>query len=148
MLRETLAAMQDADRLDALRALVADAPFYRWTGMKIAHAESGSVTLVLELADHHLNIQGLAHGGVVATLADAAMGLSLRSALEPGRRHVTVEMGVHYLRPVIRGQVRAVGRAVRIGREIAYAEADVLDANDRTLARASGTYSVTRIPGD
>jgi uncharacterized protein (TIGR00369 family) len=133
-----------ADRLDALRALVADAPFYRWSGMAIADAEEGSVTLALELADHHLNIQGVAHGGVIATLADAAMGLSLRSALEPERRHVSVEIGVHYLRPVTRGRVRAIGRAVRIGREIAYAQADVVDGNDRLLARADGTYSVTR----
>jgi len=133
-----------ADRLEALRALVADAPFYRWSGLTIADAEEGSVTLALELADHHLNIQGWAHGGVIATLADAAMGLSLRSALEPGRRHVSVEIGVHYLRPVTRGRVRAIGSAVRIGREIAYARADVLDANDRLVARADGTYSVTR----
>jgi uncharacterized protein (TIGR00369 family) len=142
MPRETLRAV--ADRLEELRGLVADAPFYRWSGMAIADAEDGSVTLALELADHHLNIQGLAHGGVIATLADAAMGLSLRSALEAGRRHVSVEIGVHYLRPVTRGRVHAIGRAVRIGREIAYAQADVLDATDRLLARADGTYSVTR----
>ena len=54
-----------------------------------------------------LNLQGFAHGGVLATLADAAMGLSVRSALEPGRRHVTVELSVHYLRPVTRGTVHA-----------------------------------------
>ena len=113
--------------------------------MDLEDVDEGAVTLGLELTDHHLNIQGLAHGGVIATLADAAMGLSLRSALEPGRRHVSVEIGVHYLRPVTRGRVRALGRAVRIGREIAYAQADVLDATERLLARADGTYSVTRV---
>ena len=84
------------------------------------------MTLALELADHHLNIQGLAHGGVIATLADAAMGLSLRSALEPGRRHV-VGRDRRALPAAGRRAVacRAIGRAVRIGREIAYAEADV-----------------------
>ena len=133
------------DRFDELRALVADSPFYRWSGMTLAEVDGGSVTVALDLADHHLNLQGLAHGGVIATLADAAMGLSLRSALEPGRRHVSVEIGVHYLRPVTRGGVRAIGRAVRIGREIAYAQAYVLDAHDRLLARADGTYSVTRV---
>jgi uncharacterized protein (TIGR00369 family) len=112
--------------------------------MELADAEDGSVTVALDLSEHHLNLQGLAHGGVIATLADAAMGLSLRTALEPGRRHVSIEIGVHYLRPVTRGRVRAIGRAVRVGREIAYAQADVLDANDRLLARADGTYSVTR----
>jgi len=135
------------ERLEELRALVADAPFYRWSGMQILDVEDGSVTVALDLAEHHLNLQGLAHGGIIATLADAAMGLGLRSALESGRRHVSVEIGVHYLRPVTRGRVRAVGHAVRIGREIAYAQADVLDANDRLLARADGTYSVTRTKG-
>ena len=133
-----------SDRRDELRALVADAPFYRWSGLQIDEVGDGAVTLTLDLEDHHLNLQGLAHGGVIATLADAAMGLSLRSAIEPGRRHVSVEIGVHYLRAVTRGRVRAIGRAVRIGREIAYAEADVLDGNDRLLARADGTYSVRR----
>ncbi|MEP6758211.1 MAG: PaaI family thioesterase [Actinomycetota bacterium] len=133
-----------SDRRDELRAVVADAPFYRWFGLQIDEVGDGSVTLALDLEDHHLNLQGLAHGGVIATLADAAMGFSLRSAIEPGRRHVSAEIGVHYLRPVTRGRVRATGRAVRIGREIAYAEADVLDGNDRLLARADGTYSVTR----
>jgi len=132
------------DRLEEVRALVAGSAFYRWSGMVVADAEDGSVTLALDLADHHLNLQGLAHGGVIATLADAAMGLSLRTALEDGRRHVSIEIGVHYLRPVTRGRVRAIGRAVRIGREIAYAQADVLDMHDRLLARADGTYSVTR----
>ena len=143
MSRETLRAV--TDRSEDLRALVRDSPFYRWSGMDLEDVDEGAVTLGLELTDHHLNIQGLAHGGVIATLADAAMGLSLRSALEPGRRHVSVEIGVHYLRPVTRGRVRALGRAVRIGREIAYAQADVLDATERLLARADGTYSVTRV---
>jgi len=133
--------------LDDLAAAVRGSAFYRWFGMELADAETGSVTVRLELADHHVNIQGLAHGGVIATLADAAMGLSIRSAVEPGRRHVTVTIDVHYLRPVVRGTITATGRAVRVGRELAYAEADVVDERGRTLARASGTYSVSR-PAD
>ncbi len=134
------------DASDDLAALVADSPFYRWTGMRVAAAEPGSVTLTLDLEEHHANLQGFAHGGVLATLADAAMGLSVRSALEPGRRHVTIELGVHYLRAVRTGRVTANGRAVRIGREIAYAEAAITDERGTDLARASGTYSVTSPP--
>jgi uncharacterized protein (TIGR00369 family) len=132
--------------LDNLAAAVRDSAFYRWFGMELAETEVGAVTLRLELAEHHVNIQGLAHGGVIATLADAAMGLSIRSAVEPGRRHVTVAMDVHFLRPVVRGTLAATGHAIRIGREIAYAEAEVRDTHGRTLAKASGTYSVTKPP--
>ena len=70
------------------------------------------------------------------------MGLAVRTALEPGRRHVTIEMGVHFLRPAHPGRPRARGRAVRVGREVAFAEADVVDPDDRVLARATGTLSV------
>ena len=130
--------------MEDLRQLVATSPFYRWTGMRVADAHPGAVALVLDLEERHTNIQGFAHGGVLATLADAAMGLSVRSALEPGRRHVTIELGMHYLRAVTRGAVTARGGVVRVGREIGYAEADVVDEVGRMIARASGTYSVTR----
>jgi uncharacterized protein (TIGR00369 family) len=126
-----------------LAALVDGSAFYRWSGMRVLASEPGAVTLALDLGEHHVNLQGFAHGGVLATLADAAMGLSVRSGLESGRRHVTVELSVHYLRPATEGTVTAAGRAVRIGREIAYAEAVVADDRGTDVARASGTYSVT-----
>jgi uncharacterized protein (TIGR00369 family) len=136
------------DPAEDLSKAVRGSAFYRWFGMELGSVEPGAVTLHLALADHHVNIQGLAHGGVLATIADAAMGLAVRSAVEPGRRHVTVAMDVHYLRPVARGSVSATGRAVRIGRELAFAEADVADGRGRPLVRASGTYSVSRPPED
>jgi len=131
---------------DDLAALVEASPFYRWSGMRVGAVEPGSVTVTLELGEQHANLQGFAHGGILATIADAAMGLSVRSALEPGRRHVTIELGVHYLRAVRTGTVTATGRAVRIGREVAYAEATITDERGTDLARASGTYSVTSRP--
>lgn len=134
------------DPTDDLAALVEEAPFYRWSGMRVAAVDRGSVAVSVELGEHHANLQGFAHGGVLATLADAAMGLSVRSALEPGRRHVTIELNVHYLRPVRTGTVTATGHAVRIGREVAYAEASITDERGTDLARASGTYSVTSSP--
>jgi uncharacterized protein (TIGR00369 family) len=134
------------DAQDDLASLVEGSPFYRWSGMRVAAAEPGTVTVSLELGEHHANLQGFAHGGILATLADAAMGLSVRSAMEPGRRHVTIELGVHYLRPVRTGTVTATGRAVRVGRDVAYAEASITDARGTDLARANGTYSVTSPP--
>jgi uncharacterized protein (TIGR00369 family) len=134
------------DAPDDLAVLVERSPFYRWSGMRVTHVEPGSVSVSLELGEHHANLQGFAHGGILATLADAAMGLSVRSTMEPGRRHVTIELGVHYLRPVRTGTVTATGTAVRVGRDVAYAEAAIADERGTELARASGTYSVTSPP--
>jgi uncharacterized protein (TIGR00369 family) len=132
------------EQLEALATAVRNSAFYRWSGIELIDAVEGTVTLRLTLEEHHVNIQGFAHGGVLATLADAAMGLAIRSAVEPGRRHVTVAMDVHYLRPVTRGTVTSTGRAVRVGTELGYAEAEVTDERDRTIVRAAGTYSVSR----
>lgn len=91
----------------------------------------------------HRNLQGLVHGGVLATLVDIAMGLAVRSVVGPMRRHVTIDLTVHYLRPAAPGPIAAVGTTLRVGSQIAFAEGSVEDASGRTLVRASGTYSVT-----
>ena len=130
--------------VEELRSRVARSTFHRTFGMEVDDADRGEVVLGWEAREEHLNLQGLVHGGVLATLLDTAMGLAIRSALEPGRRHVTIEMGVHYLRPAYPGRLHARGHVARIGREIAFAEADVVDGQGRVLARATGTFSVGR----
>ena len=83
------------------------------------------------------------HGGILATLADTAMGLAVRTVLEPGRRHVTVQLGIEFLSPGRPGTITARGRTVKIGTQLGFAEADVMNADGRLLARAHSTLSVT-----
>ncbi len=111
--------------------------------MKVEAATGGTVRLAWEAGPDDLNLQGLVHGGLLATLADMAMGLAVRSALEPGRRHVTIELSVRYLLPTAPGPVSAEGRVARVGTQIAFADADVWDAKGRAVVHAGGTYSVT-----
>jgi uncharacterized protein (TIGR00369 family) len=125
-----------------LASRVTSSAFHSWMGMELVRAEPGRVEIALEATDHHLNLQGLLHGGVIATLADTATGLAVRTMVPAGRRHVTVQLDVHYLRPGAPGRVTAVGTTVRVGTSIGYAEADVLDARGRLLARATATVAV------
>ena len=125
-----------------LRERVARSAFHSWMGMELVRAEPGRVEIGLDAADHHVNLQGLVHGGVIATLADTATGLAVRSMVPPDRRHVTVQLDVHYLRPGTPGRLVAVGTTVRVGSSIAYAEADVVDGRGRLLARATATVAV------
>ena len=67
--------------------------FYRWAGVELVDASPGLVEIAFVAGPHHLNLQGLVHGGILATLADTAMGLAVRTVLQPGRRHVTVQLG-------------------------------------------------------
>jgi uncharacterized protein (TIGR00369 family) len=125
-----------------LEAKMAASPFHRWMGMRLLEAGGGVVEVALDAQDHHLNLQGLLHGGVLATLADTAAGLAIRTRLEPGRRHVTVNLDVQFLSAGGPGTIVARGTAVRVGRQIAHAQSEIHDAKGRLLATAHATVAV------
>lgn len=126
-----------------LRERFQGSEFHRWAGIELIDAAPGRAEVSFEAGPHHLNLQGLVHGGVIATLADTSMGLAVRTKLEPGRRHVTVNLTVEFLAPGRAGRIVARGRTVKIGRQLGFAEADVVDARGRSLARARSTLSLT-----
>jgi uncharacterized protein (TIGR00369 family) len=126
-----------------LRERLRGSEFYRWAGIELVDASPGFVEIAFHAGPEHVNLQGLVHGGMLATVADTAMGLAVRTILEPGRRHVTVQLGVEFLSPGHPGRIVARGRSVKIGTQLGFAEADVIDTRDRLLARAHSTLSVT-----
>jgi uncharacterized protein (TIGR00369 family) len=132
----------DRQALEALRRHVESSAFHAWAGFELVSVEVGVVEVALDIQPHHLNPGGILHGGMVATLADTAIGLAVRSALPPDRTHVTTQLNVHFLEKAERGRVRALGRAVRVGGRMGYGEGDVVDEEGRLLARASGTFIV------
>lgn len=52
--------------------------------------------LALRVAERHCNGRGLLHGGVIAALADNAMGLSLAMATSPPASPITTNLNVDY----------------------------------------------------
>ena len=134
---------EHAALVEGLRERLGETAFYRWAGIELVDAGPGTAEVAFEAGPEHVNLQGLVHGGMIATLADTAMGLAVRTVLEPGRRHVTVQLGIEFLSPGRRGRIVARGRTVKVGRQLGFAEADVVDGRGRLLARARSTLSVT-----
>jgi uncharacterized protein (TIGR00369 family) len=133
----------DLTIVEDLRRRIAASPFHAGFGISVEHATPGDVRLGWEARPDHRNLQGLVHGGVLATLVDIAMGLAVRTVVGPTRRHVTIHLDVHFLRPARPGRLHAGGTVVRVGTHVGFAEGSVTDATGRLLVRASGTYSVT-----
>lgn len=130
------------DLLDALRTRIAASPFHTWAGIEVVDASPGRVSVAMDVGDRHVNLQGLVHGGMIAILADTACGLAIRSAIEPGRLHITTDLDVHFLSPAGPGRLLGHGTAVKVGRSLAFAEASVEDAEGTLLAKAQGRFSV------
>ena len=73
--------------------------------MEIAALHEDGATLRLPLKREHQNGAGVVHGGVTATLADAAVGVALTKVLK--RRGTTIELKINYLEPAVDGELRA-----------------------------------------
>jgi uncharacterized protein (TIGR00369 family) len=137
----------DEGLLETLRARIAASPFHTWAGMDVVEAAPGEVTVSMDVDEGHVNLQGLVHGGMLAILADTACGLSIRSAMEPGRLHVTADLDIHFLSAARPGRVYGRGKAIRIGRTLAFAEASIEDGDGALLARAQSRFSVRGTEG-
>jgi uncharacterized protein (TIGR00369 family) len=108
-------------------------------GARISEAEPGRVVLELVAGPQHRHGGGVVQGGVITQLADAAMGMSLATLQEDGIWNTTVELKINFIRPAVKGRLRAVGRVIEMGATLLFGEADVFDEQDRLVARASST---------
>ena len=105
------------------------------------------VQMGLVLAEQHCNSRGLVHGGLIAALADNAMGLSCGVALaaqgrDPGKGLVTVSLGTDYLGSAAQGDWLEIDpEPVKVGGSICFARA-IIRANDTPVAMANATFKI------
>jgi uncharacterized protein (TIGR00369 family) len=137
----------DPRHLEALRERIAESPFHGWAGMELVRVGGGEAELAMKLEDHHFNPQRIVHGGIIAAMADTAIGLALRSILAPGSTHRTAQLGVHFLAKGEGTRLVGRGRALHLGTRMGYGEAEVLDGDQQLLARATATFIVLPAPG-
>jgi uncharacterized protein (TIGR00369 family) len=102
----------------------------------------GTVQIGFTLRNAHCNSRGFLHGGVIAALADNAMGLSCGSRLHSVQGLVTVSLGVDYVGAAKIGQwLQIEPRVLRAGKSMAFADA-LIRADGDVIARASATFRV------
>jgi uncharacterized protein (TIGR00369 family) len=117
-------------------------------GARIAEVEPGRVVVELDAEARHRHEGGVVQGGVITQIADAAMGMSLMTMQEDGMANTTIELKINFIRPVIEGRLRAVGKVVEMRRTLLFSEAEVLDEAGKLVAYASSTcLAIQRNPG-
>lgn len=105
------------------------------------------VQMGLFLAEQHCNSRALVHGGLIAALADNAMGLSCATALraadrDPTKGLVTVSLGTDYLGSAKLGEWLEIDpEPVKIGGSICFARA-IIRANKAPVAMANATFKI------
>lgn len=120
-------------------------PYPNWLGIRIVKLAAGHADLSLAILKAHQQYQGIAHGGVLASLADTAATFAALSVIPDGTDVVTIEFKVNFLAAMPAGTLRAQGRTVWVGSRVAVAEVQVSGPqNDRLVM--TGTFTMLVFP--
>ena len=117
-----------------------DMPFNRLLGIRVVRTHPDGVTLECELRDELRNSSGVLHGGVAATMADAAVGFAIACHFHGARRATTVEMKINYFLPIESGKLTARARLLRTGTHLCVGRVDFYDDRKRLSGTAVVTY--------
>lgn len=120
------------------------APALRTMEIGIAYLDNGIAGLIMYVQQKFENARGLLHGGVVAALADTAMGYAIQSL---GFRSVTIDININYCAPATAGtELHAEGCVLQVGKTIIVAEAVLSKGDEKLMAKSRGTFLI--IPVD
>ena len=112
-------------------------------GMTYQILSPGEVVYSLVISEKHLATPLAAHGGVVAALVDAALGVACLSLVFPDGKVVsTIEFSIKYHKPVFLGDaIQAKAQVISRGNRILVSEVKVFKQSNILVASASGTFN-------
>lgn len=119
-------------------------PVAKLLGMRIVTASEGVVEMALEVDERFANPMGTLHGGILCDLGDAAMGTAMATMGQAGESYTTIQLSCNFLRPVWRATLTARARVVHRGRTIGMSECEIIDGDERLIAKLSSTLMVLR----
>jgi uncharacterized protein (TIGR00369 family) len=139
------------DLLTAVRERARANRFWQHLGVEVEAAGEGWVRLRVAIRDDLRNAAGApVHGGVLATLVDAAVGGALGTygtASSGGVDQATLDLNVSFVGAARGDTLLAEGRIIRRGRSIAFGETRVTDAAGTLVAVGRATYMIVQPRG-
>jgi uncharacterized protein (TIGR00369 family) len=127
---------------------VPPSPMNYLTELRLTQASLGHSTFTMPASPWFANSAGLISGGVLATIADAALGSVVHSAVGAGQVMTTAELSLSLLRPIAPQPGRVIsgsGQLIHSGRSLGLSEAFLYNEASGELI-AHGTSRCTIFP--
>ncbi len=126
----------DKRTLDAISEKLQSDPFARFIGVQITHVNEGFAEAELIVADHMINFNGVAHGGVIFSLADVAFAAACNSF---NQTSVALSFHIVYRKPVKLGtKLVAEAKEESTGKNTALYKITVKTEAGRLIALCEG----------
>ena len=120
------------------------APMMELVGVALTQVEPGRVVMRATPRPDFNNQHARMHGGYAAILLDTACGGAVISRLAADQYCLTLEMKVAYLDAISveTGEIEIIGSLQRMGRSVAFAEAEIRVGKGNLLASATSTLTI------
>jgi len=124
-----------------------DVGFRKWLDLDYRVMEDGHAVVAINMNEDKRNLRDVAHGGVVASLIDIAMGTAAAGGNYDTRKKlvVTLELKINYLAPATGKQLIATADVIRAGSRTSVVRCEVANDRGEVCAAGLGTF-ITRRP--
>lgn len=119
--------------------------FFQLISMRIENLSWGKSELTISAGEKHLQPYGIVHGGICASIVDAACFWAVFTQLDEDNGLTTVDVRLNYLAPVVSGTLFGKGECIRLGKTIGLGQAGIY--NEKGDMVAYGTSTVMTLPG-
>ena len=122
--------------------LFRSSPVLELIGPVYSRGEGKDLALGLRIEGKHCNMRGGVHGGILATLADVALGYAMAFSTQPPTGLVTVSLALDFAGTAKVGDwVEARVDIQKQGGRLAFANC-YISVGEQRIVRASGVYMV------
>jgi len=135
--------MKDLKEHPVLKKYVEWNAFGSLLGMDFEIPEAGKAVYHMLIQPIHLATPVAAHGGSVAALLDAALGVAcLSKVCEEDKIVSTVSINVMFLQPAfLNDQLRVVAEVTKAGKRLLFVEGKVFNQKNEAIASATATMN-------
>ena len=118
---------------------------WTWLGLRLVETGEGTAVVEMTATEDMANHSGFVHGGMISTLADSAMGRSVRTLSPPVARSMSFDLKLSFVNAAKIGEtLRATAHVIHAGRRTVVAECLIQGKDGRLVATGSATFAVTR----
>ncbi|MCX7141588.1 MAG: PaaI family thioesterase [Proteobacteria bacterium] len=124
------------------KPLFRTSPVLDMIGPLYSSGEGGQLAVGLRAEAKHCNSRGTVHGGILATLADVALGYTMAFSTDPPGRLVTANLSIDYVGTAKAGDwLEAHVDIQKQGSRLSFANCYILVDGQR-IVRASAVFAV------